>query len=243
LAFEVREAGAALDAMRALDIHGYSVTMPYKTAVAAAVDELTDAARELQAVNCVVNRGGWLVGDNTDGAGFIDGFRHDIRGDVAGRSFGVIGGGGAARAVVRALALAGAAEVVVVNRDPERARAAAGLAVSSGRVGVPADLRECAVVINATPLGMDGAHVVDLPAPADLLRPGQIVVDLVYNPLETRWLAQARSRGIEAHNGLSMLVFQAAHAFALWTGVNAPIDEMYAAARHGVAPATFLTDH
>ena len=244
LAFEVRDgdAPAALEAVRTLGIRGLSVTMPHKTAVAAAVDELTDAARELHAVNCVVNREGHLVGDNTDGAGFIDAFHHDTRGEVAGRVCGVIGGGGAARAVVRALGLAGAAEVIVVNRDPGRAAAAAELA-ACGRVGTPADLPGCAIVINATPVGMPGAHESELPAPAELLRPGQIVVDLVYNPLQTAWLAQARSLGLEAHNGLSMLVFQAAHAFRLWTGVHPPIDAMYAAARHGVAPATFLTDH
>jgi shikimate dehydrogenase len=239
LAFEVGdgEAGAALDAVRTLGIRGLSVTMPHKTAVAAAVDELTDAARELQAVNCVVNRDGWLVGDNTDGAGFLDAFRYDTGGDVAGQVCGVIGGGGAARAVVRALAQAGAAEVVVVNRDAGRAAAAAALAASCGRVGVAADLQGCAIVINATPVGMAGAHQSDLPVPAAVLRPGQIVVDLVYNPLQTALMATARARGLEAHNGLGMLVFQAGHAFGQWTGENPPIDAMYSAARRGVAPA------
>jgi shikimate dehydrogenase len=81
---------------------------------------------------------------------------------------------------------------------------------------------------------MAGAHAGDLPAPADVLRPGQLVVDLVYNPLETPWLATARALGIEAHNGLSMLVYQAAHAFGHWTGMAAPVDTMAAAARETV---------
>jgi shikimate dehydrogenase len=240
LAFEVREGEArtALDAMRALGIRGLSVTMPHKTAVADAVDELTDAARALRAVNCVVNRDGWLVGDNTDGAGFVDAFRHDTGGDVAGRRCGVVGGGGAARAVVRALAGAGVAEVIVVNRSAAAAAVAADLAGSCGRVGVADDLSQCDIVVNATPLGMAGPIAASVPVPADLLHPGQILVDLVYNPLETPWLAAARARGIQSHNGLSMLVFQAAQAFGQWTGVAAPVEAMLSAARAAVLAGT-----
>ena len=239
VAFDVREGATqqALDAVRALGIRGLSVTMPHKTAVADAVDELTDAARALRAVNCVVNRDGWLVGDNTDGAGFVDAFRHDTGGDLAGRRCGVIGGGGAARAVVRAIAVAGAAEVIVVNRSLPAAAVAADLAGPCGRVGTIDDLSRCDVVINATPLGMAGPSAASVPMAGDLLQPGQILVDLVYNPLETPWLAAARARGIEAHNGLSMLVFQAAQAFGQWTGVAPPVDAMLAAAR-----AAFLTE-
>ena len=236
VAFEVREGATqpALDAVRALGIRGLSVTMPHKTAVADAVDELTDAARALRAVNCVVNRDGWLVGDNTDGAGFVDAFRHDTGGDLAGRRCGVIGGGGAARAVVRAIAVAGAAEVIVVNRSTPAAAVAADLAGPCGRVGTIDDLSRCDVVINATPLGMAGPSAASVPMAGDLLQPGQILVDLVYNPLETPWLAAARARGIEAHNGLSMLVFQAAQAFGQWTGVAAPVEAMLTAARAAV---------
>ena len=253
LAFEVPEgeAKSALDAVRVLGIRGLSVTMPHKTAVAEAVDELSDAARELRAVNCVVNRDGRLFGDNTDGAGFVDAFRHDTGGDLAGRRCGVIGGGGAARAVVRAVASAGASEVIVVNRSAAAATRAAALAGACGRVGALADLAGCAVVINATPLGMAGPFEGAVPVPLDLLRPGQVLVDLVYNPLETPWLAAARVHGFEAHNGLSMLVFQAAHAFGHWTGMAAPVDAMLIAARQAVLdtagasaiPATFPADH
>ena len=239
LAFDVREgqAKAALDAVRALGIRGLSITMPHKTAVAAAVDERSDAARALRAVNCVVNRDGWLVGDNTDGAGFVDAFRHDTHGDVVGRRCGVVGGGGAARAVVRALAVAGASEVIVVNRSGPAATLAAALAGSCGRVGSVDDLSRCDIVVNATPLGMAGPLAAAVPVAADVLQPGQVLVDLVYNPLETPWLAAARARGIEAHNGLSMLVYQAAQAFAQWTGLAAPVDAMLAAARGAVTAA------
>ena len=239
LAFDVREghAAQALDAVRTLGIRGLSVTMPHKTAVAAAVDELTDSARELRAVNCVVNRDGWLVGDNTDGAGFIDAYRFDSGADPAGQRCAVVGGGGAARAVVRALAVAGASDVVVVNRSADAAAFAAALAGPCGRVGSVDELPGCDLIVNATPLGMAGAHETEMPVPPDHLRPGQVVVDLVYNPLETRWLAAARARGIVAYNGLSMLVYQAAHAFGQWTGAIPPIDAMLAAARTWNFPA------
>lgn len=248
LAFEVApgSARAALEAVRVLGIRGLSVTMPHKTAVADAVDELTEAARSLRAVNCVVSRNGRLVGDNTDGGGFVDAFRHDTGRDVAGLRCAVIGGGGAARAVARALADAGAGEVIVVTRRPEAAEAAAVIAGGPGRArrGSMADVEACDVVVNATPQGMAtdtaggaGQTSTALPVPVELLSPGQVVVDLVYNPLETPWLAAARLRGIEAHGGLSMLVFQAARAFGQWTGVTAPVDAMLGAARSAIAPA------
>lgn len=234
LAFEVAPgaAAAALEAVRVLGIRGLSVTMPHKTAVADAVDELSNAARELRAVNCVVHRDGRLIGDNTDGAGFVDAFRHDTGADVAGKRCAVIGGGGAARAVVRALAHAAVADVVVVTRRADAAATAAALAGPVGRTGTIDDVASCDVVINCTPLGMHGTVAGEvLPTPIDVLQPGQVAVDLVYNPLETPWLAAARARGVEAHGGLSMLVFQAAHAFGHWTGISPPVEAMLAAAR------------
>ena len=253
LAFEVApgSAPAALDAVRVLGIRGLSVTMPHKTAVADAVDVLTDAARALRAVNCVVSRDGRLVGDNTDGAGFVDAFRHDTARDVAGLRCAVIGGGGAARAVARALTEADAREVIIVTRRPEAAAAAAVIAggPDRSRPGTLADVETCDVVVNATPLGMLGPNSTAgptstaLPVPAERLHAGQVVFDLVYNPAETPWLAAARARGIEAHGGLSMLVFQAARAFRQWTGQAAPVDAMLRAALDAIAAATFLTDH
>jgi shikimate dehydrogenase len=223
----------ALDAVRALGLAGLSVTMPHKAAVAAAVDHRTEQAEVLDAVNCVVVEGGRLVGHNTDGDGFLDGLRHDTGFDPAGRSTVVIGAGGAARAVVLALARAGAAEVAVVNRTASRAEVAAGLAGPVGRVVGSDELSDTVaaadLVVNATSVGMtdDGA----LPVDPESVAVGTVAVDLIYHPPETAWLAALRGRGIEAHNGLSMLVFQAAHAFRLWTGSEAPVAVMDAAAR------------
>ena len=240
VAMEVPEgrASGALEGMRALGIGGLSVTMPHKAAVASGVDDLTSGAGALGAVNCVVPDGDRLVGHNTDGAGFLEGLRHDAGLDVAGRRAVVLGAGGAARAVVHALGLAGAVEVAVANRSAGRAVTAAELAGAAGRALEPSSLRDAVagadLVVNATPVGMAGSgagHPVD----PDLVAAGAVAVDLIYHPAETAWLAALRGRGVEAHNGLSMLVYQAAHAFTLWTGVEAPVAAMDAAARAALA--------
>jgi shikimate dehydrogenase len=230
MAFEVApgEGAAAVDAARVLGLDGLSVTMPHKEAVIPALDRLSPAAAALGAVNVVVREGSELVGDSTDGAGFVDALKDDEGYDAAGRTCAVVGAGGAARAVVRALAEAHAAEIVIINRTPERAEAAAALAGGVGRVGVDADIRDVDIVVNGTPVGM--THMAGLPFDPDLLREGQLVVDLIYHPPITPLLAAARERGLTAINGLGMLIHQAARAFRLWTGHDAPLDAMSAAA-------------
>jgi shikimate dehydrogenase len=170
------------------------------------------------------------VGHNTDGAGFLRGLRHDASFDPAGARCVVLGAGGAARAVVRALDGAGAAEVVVVNRSPDPASIAASLAGGRGRVGSADDVAAADLLVNATPVGMHGAAAGRLPCAASSLHDAQVVVDLVYDPLDTPLLEAARARGATAFNGVSMLVFQAAQAFELWTGCEAPVGAMLDAA-------------
>jgi shikimate dehydrogenase len=230
------QGAAAVEAVRTLGLGGLSVTMPHKAAAHAAVDEATSVAEELGAVNCVFRRGDRLVGDNTDGAGFMDALAQDPGLDVAGLRCVVVGAGGAGRAVVRALGAAGAAEVAVVNRSPEPAARAAPLAGPAGRVGAAADVGSADLVINATPLGMDvtDGGTDSLPVDADLLHEGQVVVDLVYHPLVTPLLATARARGAVAVGGLGMLVHQAGLAFRNWTGEAPPLDSMTTAARHAL---------
>jgi shikimate dehydrogenase len=237
LAFEVPDgaAGLAMAGVRALGLEGVSVTMPHKGAVIDALDEVTDDAAALGAVNCVVRRGAELVGHNTDGPGLLDALRLDEGIEPEGQRFAVVGAGGAARAVVRSLGAAGAAAVVVINRSPAPAQQAALLAGPVGRVGSPADVAEVDVVINATPLGMGvvvstaGAPE-PLPIDADLLSVGQVVVDLVYHPTVTPLGEAARDRGVRTVNGLGMLIHQAAHAFRLWTSEEPPLEAMSAAA-------------
>lgn len=230
VAFEVGSGGGAraLAALSALGLAGVSVTMPLKEEVAAAVDELSPVAAQLGAANCVVmGAGGRSVGHSTDGDGFLAACRQREGFDPLGRRCAVIGAGGAARAVVDALARGGAAEVVVIGRTPARVAAAAALAGAAGRIGTAADLAAADLVVQATPVGM-GASAGSTPLSGAQFRPGQLVVDLVYHPLVTRLLEEAASQGARTANGLGMLVHQAALAVELWTGCPAPVARMEA---------------
>lgn len=221
-------AGDAVTAMRSLRLGGMSVTMPHKTAVAAVVDTLTPRAERLGAVNCLSWRGVGIEGDSTDGPGFLDSLRVDHGWDPAGRTALVLGAGGAARAVVAALAEAGAASVGVAARVPERAARAAALADGVGRVATVEEAAGADLVVNATPVGMGGDP--STPVPASRLGAGQVVADLVYEPIETPLLAAARQQGAMPVTGIGMLVHQAAHAFRSWTGEDPPVEVMSAAA-------------
>jgi shikimate dehydrogenase len=230
VAFEVANgaAPAALDAVRTLGIAGLSVTMPHKAAVAEQCDELSPDAEALRSVNTVTPLAdGRLAGDSTDGEGFLRSLA-DEHVDVAGCGALVLGGGGAARAVARALAGAGA-RVQVAARRPEAALDAAGLANGtaigwSERVdaAIAAD-----IVVNATPIGMAGDAA--LAVPAEALRATHAVIDLVYEPLVTPLLVAARAQGARTVSGLGMLVHQAALQVERWTGQPAPVDAMRAA--------------
>ena len=236
VAFEVPAgaAAAALEGARALGVAGLSVTTPHKQDAAAAVDERSDVASRLEAVNCVSLRGGRLVGDSTDGAGFLAALQRGPGVDPAGRRCAVVGAGGAARAVVLALADAGAAELSVVNRDARHARAALELAGPVGHLGERADIEGADLVVHATPVGLGQAAAVHPLLEGVSWRPGQTVVDLVYHPARTAVLEQAAAMGATVANGLGMLVHQAALAVERWTGQAVPVEAMWAATE-GVA--------
>lgn len=223
------QAAAALGGMRALGIDGLSVTMPHKADVARACDELHPSAAALDAVNCVARTDdGRLVGHNTDGDGFVDSLR-EAGVDPAGCRVVLLGAGGAARSVAWALAAAGAAQLVVVNRTAGPAQVCAALAGRIGRVGSIDDVSGADLVVHATPVGM-GLDAGALPLDPSLLLPGQVVADLVYHPRETALLRAARAMGARTVDGLGMLVHQAARAFTLWTGHEAPVTAMRRAA-------------
>jgi shikimate dehydrogenase len=233
LAFEVSpgQAAGALGAMRVLGIEGLSVTMPHKSDVAAVVDRLSPVARRLGAVNCVRRDGSdpeLLVGENTDGEGFLRSLAEEAGFTPEGRRCVVLGGGGAARAVIVALSDAGAAEVGVLNRSVDRASAAASLAGPAGRVVGLDAVAGAELVVNATPVGMAGTGEASMRSPLDerSIRPDHVVVDLVYHPRRTLLLQQADARGATVVGGLGMLLHQAGLAFQLWTGRPAPIDAM-----------------
>jgi shikimate dehydrogenase len=222
------QGAAAVAAVAHLGLAGLNVTMPHKADAAAACDQLTPDASVLGSVNTVINTPQGLLGDSTDGPGFLASLVEEGV-EVAGKRVLLLGAGGAARAVVLALGRAGA-EVVVAARRPEPGTAAALLAPGARAVPLPVapeEVSAAAVVVNATPLGMAGE---DPPLDARRLDPSQVVVDLVYHPAETPLLAAARARGARAVGGLGMLVHQAALSFTAWTGHEAPLPVMKAAA-------------
>lgn len=223
--------GDAVRGARELHFAGLTVTMPHKADAAAACDDLTADAIALGAVNVVtVTDDDRLQGSSTDGEGFVRSVR-DEDFDPAGTDVLVAGAGGAARAIVLALGGAGA-RVTVAARRHEAAESAAAL-VPGGQATTLGEVDPAvfALVVNATPLGMQGEAG---PVDVEGLNPGQLVVDTVYHPMETPFLAAARARGIHAVNGLGMLVHQAALAFESWTGLDAPVATMRAAAIESV---------
>ncbi|MEO5723998.1 MAG: shikimate dehydrogenase [Ilumatobacteraceae bacterium] len=228
----------ALRAMRTLGIGGLSVTMPHKEAAAEAVDELDPSAAALHSVNTVVALpDGRLVGHSTDGDGFVASLA-DAGVPTVGVSVCVLGAGGAARSIVEALARHGVASIVVVNRSAAGATRAAALA---GPLGATHQLgsqraaqaiRDAALVVNATSVGMGSA---ELPIDPALLHRGQVVADIVYHPRHTALLGAAHAAGARTVEGLGMLVHQAALQQRLWTGRSPDVAAMAAAAEHELA--------
>lgn len=235
VAFDVPDGAcpAAVAGIRALGVQGLSVTMPHKRTVAQVCDELSPTAAALGAANTVVRRGDRLVGDATDGAGFLASLRAAGH-DPAGSTCLVLGAGGAASAIVHALAESGAGRVGVLARRSEAAAGVAALAGVVGGVASAAELGDADIVVNATSVGMGGTAgegAVPFGLDPAALGAGQVVVDLVYHPLRTPLLLAAEAAGATPVDGLGMLVHQAALAFELWTGVGAPLGVMAAAAR------------
>jgi shikimate dehydrogenase len=230
VAFDVAagDAAAAIAAMRVLGIAGLSVTMPHKHDVAAAVDRLDPAAAALGSVNTVSWDGDALVGSSTDGAGFVAALAEDGV-DVAGVAVAVLGAGGAARSIIEALGRAGAGSIHVVNRTVDRAESATALA-SMAVVGTQNDIADAELVVNASSVGMGvdpaTAAAEHLPCDVGLLNAGQVVVDLVYHPLETAWLRGAGKVGARTVDGLGMLIHQAALQQQAWLGRPADVGAM-----------------
>lgn len=256
--FPVEEgrAAVAVAGLAAAGVRGFNVTMPHKIAVAACMDRLAGVAAAVGAVNTVEVVGGELVGWNTDGEGLLRYIERDVGVPVSGSSVLVLGAGGAARSAVAALARAGARSVTVLARSRDRAEELGALVPRTAFAAAPLDgdpgplVAGADLIVNATPVGQaapgvarDGhLHVVPppapppaevgtgLPIPVEAIRPGAVLVDMVYKPPVTRLVEDARARGASAHGGLGMLLHQAALAFEIWTGNEAPLDAMSAAA-------------
>lgn len=237
-------AGAAVDAVRALGLAGLSVTMPHKGAVASAVDSLGPVAARLGVVNTVAwspERPGELVGESTDGPGFLEALLEEGF-DVEGSSVVVLGSGGAARALTDAAGGAGAGSITVVGRDRVRAASCAALGGPAAKALVAADtaaLRAALdvgeLIVNATSVGMSDPHLVPMDLTPGWFRSGQLVMDLIYHPATTPLMRVAEDAGARVLNGLSMLVHQARAQVQCWTGLVPPVQVMRAAAEAAVS--------
>ncbi len=240
--FHVRPADlkAAVSSIRTLGFIGANITIPHKERVMRSLDDVHVHAKDVGAVNTVVNKKGRLIGYNTDGAGYLLSLREETGFSVRGKKVVILGAGGASRAIFHALLDARPASVVISNRTPKRAadlaREFAKRFKNTVIRTVPfkkGPLREEAqsadLLVNTTSLGMTGQARLDFPV--ESLPKGAVVSDIVYRPLETVLLKKARSRGLKTHDGLSMLVRQGSIGFELWTGKKAPVELMRKAAK------------
>ncbi|HEY5502535.1 MAG TPA: shikimate dehydrogenase [Candidatus Anoxymicrobiaceae bacterium] len=224
---------AGVDGIKALRFAGVNVTMPFKTEVLPLLDEVAMFAESVGAVNTILIDKGKLIGYNTDGRGFYTALVRDLGYDVKGRRVLVLGAGGASRSVTVSLALAGCQSIVIVNRSPERSRQLAEIILkSTPDIDVtwlsPDDnydivLAESDLIINATPLTTFNGS---LRVPVSLLNKNQIVCDLNYSLYQPPLLQEAEARGAQVMDGKGMLLYQAAAAFEIWTGLDAPVEVM-----------------
>jgi shikimate dehydrogenase len=228
--------GPAIRSLIPLGIRGVNLTIPHKERVLPFLDEISTEAQAVGAVNTVHNENGRLIGYNTDGEGFSGPLK--ARGfNPHGKRAVLLGAGGSARSVLYRLAKDGA-KITIVNRTAERASRLAneiGSAVQGATIdwldlndtaGLKESLEGAELLVNTTSVGMSPLCDAIPPIPLESLHPGLLVVDLIYNPIETRLLSEARARGAETLNGVPMLVYQGAASFEKWTGAYPPVDVM-----------------
>ncbi|MFQ5896357.1 MAG: shikimate dehydrogenase [Nitrospinota bacterium] len=225
----------ALEGVRALGIRGVNVTIPHKQAVLPYLDELSEEARLMGAVNTITREAdGRLIGHNTDGVGFLTALREEGGLSGAGLRVAILGAGGASRALAAKLLREGAGELAILNRTPGRAAALAeelrakfpGSTVAGAPLGGPEAAEAVAgadLLVNATSAGLKGGAEGVIPVSPDLLRPGLVVCDIVYNPLMTPLLLAAKAHKARPITGLGMFIHQGAESFRIWTGCEMPI--------------------
>lgn len=225
---------------------GANVTIPYKQQVIPMMDDLDELARQIGAVNTIVNQGGQLNGHNTDAAGFLKALQHEGNFDPKGNAAVILGAGGAARAVAFALRKAEARSIAITEKlVPENAIKLADSLNSMGgtqitiipweEASLTAEIHKSDLLINCTPMGMRHSFEEELsPISSRSIPSGILVYDVVYNPSETAFMREAKQAGAHALGGLSMLVYQGALSFELWTGKEAPVSLMLKAAREAL---------
>lgn len=222
----------AARAIKPLNFHGLNITVPHKENIIPFLDDLSQEARLIGAVNTIEVKDGRLIGHNTDGRGFLRSLKDIARFEPRGKKFLLIGSGGAARAVGYSLALAGAASIFFRDLDSKKADALASdiqkntgvtvRSISEEAIASTASDSDC--LINATPLGLKKND--PLPLPETCITARQLVCDLVYNPPETRFLKAAKARRARTLPGIGMLLYQGVIAFEIWTGKRAPVQAM-----------------
>ncbi len=216
----------AVNGVRAMGFRGFNCTIPHKVAVIEHLDELGESASLMGAVNCVCRRGDKLVGENTDGKGFVESLREQV--DPKGQRVVIFGAGGAARAIGVEVALAGATHITIVNRTSgrgnelvellnEKTPADAGFVSWDGEYTIPDGT---GVVINATSIGLYPDVDAQLAINLDSLSAGMVVADVIPNPPRTHLVREATQRGCKVIDGLGMLVNQGVIGVKYWTGID-----------------------
>jgi shikimate dehydrogenase len=222
VAFDVKDLSAAMAGMRSLGIKGLSVTIPHKVSIMAELDQIDKSAQDIGAVNTVVNRDGQLLGFNTDAGGAVRAVTEKT--DIFGKEVGIIGAGGASRAIAFGIGGEGG-RVTIFNRTLSKARELARMVDGNALPLSALGTVQVDILINTTPIGMtpyeDGC-----PVDSEVLKPGMVVMDAVYNPLETKLIRTASSKGCDVVSGLMMFIYQGAAQFELWTGRKAPLSAM-----------------
>ena len=229
----------AVAGLKALGVRGWNVSMPFKTAIMPLLDEVSQASVMCQSVNTVVNDGGVLKGTVTDGIGWMQSLR-SAGIDIVGKKITVLGAGGAATAICMQAALDGVGEISIFNRADEfRDRAIRNAALICSETGSRAaffpledlealrrEIADSVLLCNATSAGMGVQADICLIPDADFLRPDLIVTDVIYAPPRTLLLELAERCGCRTLNGLSMMLYQGAAAFRLWTGQDMPVEQV-----------------
>ena len=227
LAFEVRDIHRAVQGIRSMGIAGASVTIPHKISIMEYLDRVDPMAVDIGAVNTVKNENGKLIGFNTDAPAAVQALCRAM--NVVDKTVAVIGAGGAAKAVAYGLKAAGS-RVVVVNRTREKGEALARGLNADFLPLEDSDRLNCHALVNTTPVGMAGKPDRLVISPK-CLNPDMVVMDIVYNPIHTPLLKQAKNMGCKTVDGVWMFVYQGAMQFELWTQTQAPVDVMTSTVR------------
>jgi shikimate dehydrogenase len=222
---------SAIEGVRGLGLGGLNVTIPHKISVMNYLDEIDPLASRIGAVNTIVNENGKLIGYNTDGIGFVTSLKEVLQEkSLKTSSILLIGAGGAARAIYFSLLEEGVQQINLANRTVENARTIidgqpSSISKAMGLLEAERELHTYDIIINTTSIGMY-PNQDDIPLSLENINSSTIVSDIIYNPLETKWLQEAKEKGAITQNGVGMFVFQGALAFEKWTGIYPDIDIM-----------------